>query len=250
MKHLLLFSISLLPFKCFAQNDTAEIRHSHRFYINPTQIITGQYTLAYAWNLNGGRKWYEIGAGYQYLPYSLIPWTASSNAYSTPKLGAGFTGPVLSFALTRFYVKVKRKMREDAVYDQGLQEMIRHAKPLNSIRYELQYQYLQHRADCYYAGEEDDEYTYSSVKHCLSAKVLYSKLLRGDEHHVMWESYIGIGLHGSFGQATKYMDNSIPVYGSNDYCVHDIHDPNVFTTSEHFGYLIPMIHMGIRMGFQ
>lgn len=253
MKYFLLISISFFSLKSFAQSDSGEIKHAHRFWVNPTQIITGQYTLAYAWNIRGRANWYEVAIGYQYLPQSLMKYLLidpGSSPQSSPKLGMGFTGPVISFASEEFYGKVKRGMREAAENDPHLQEMIRNVKPRNSVRYELQYQYLHHPADCYYGGEEDDSYTYSSAKHCISGKMLWSRILGSDDHRVLWESYIGIGLNAGFGKSTNYIDTTINAHGSQYYCVKDIHDPNVITSSKNFGYIIPMLHMGIRMGFQ
>ena len=253
MKCIILFSILFSSFKCLAQSDSTEIKHSHRLWINPTQIITGQYTLAYAWNIHGGSNWYEVAIGYQYLPYPIMGYlliSPGSSPQSSPKFGEGFTGPVISFTSAEYYSKVKREMRKAAEYDPALQEMILNVKPRNSIRYVLQYQYLRHRADCYYAGEEADSYTYSSTKHCLSAEALLSRSLGYYDHHILWESYVGIGLHFAIVNETKYIDPTAPPLGNHHYCVDNIHDPNVIASSELTGYLVPMIQLGIRMGFQ
>src|SRR3989442_825659 len=132
MKDLLLLFISFYSLQCVAQSDTAKIKHAHRFWINPAQIITGQYTLGYAHNLHGGNDWLEVAVGYQYIPYSIVkelPLAPEKILIgfipASPKFGVGFTGPVISFAYTEFSSKVKGAMSKAAKDDPELQEIIK-----------------------------------------------------------------------------------------------------------------------------
>src|SRR5438552_13390535 len=100
MKNFLLLIIlfSATSIYCFSQNNSDSIKR-HRFWINPTQIVTGQYTLAYSHNIHGGNNWLEVGIGYRYFPFTVPNTSPKSN----PKFGMNFTGPVISIASEEFH---------------------------------------------------------------------------------------------------------------------------------------------------
>src|ERR1041385_5192708 len=174
-KGLLLLCFSLVVGNCFGQSDSGEVKHLHRWWINPTQIVTGKYTLAYARSTNDGRNWYGVAIGYRYFPIrALEPLDAPGGNLATPKMGIEFMGPLISIASEEFYTKVKRSMRKAAEHDTSLQKIIMNTRSRNSTTYELQYQHLNHNPTCYYRGEENDSYTYSAKMNCFTGEVLFS----------------------------------------------------------------------------
>jgi len=118
------------------------------------------------------------------------------------------------------------------------------------MRLEITYEYLTHRADCYYAGEEEESYTYSAWKNVFTGKILFSRINSSDEYHTLTEWYAGAGFHVGVGQLTKYDDPDMHHYGSNYLCVQDINSPEIVKTNEFLWYLYPAIQFGLRVGFQ
>ncbi|HYV92092.1 MAG TPA: hypothetical protein VE978_09930 [Chitinophagales bacterium] len=58
---LLLITLSSAIASAASSQNNSDSTKLHRFWINPTQIIAGQYTLAYAWKIKNGNHWLEAG---------------------------------------------------------------------------------------------------------------------------------------------------------------------------------------------
>jgi len=233
MKYLLLFSISLFSLGCFAQSDTADFKHRHRVWINPTQVIIGQYTLAYGLRFYRN-NWIEAGGGYRYIPNSIVrnlpgaPQNKLFEIFANPKHGIGFTGPVAMVTFIHYY----------------------HGQYYNGAVIELFYQHLDHPPDCYYepGNESFDHYTYSSTKDNYGAKFFLLNTLASN-HHLICQWYVGGGLRLGYGVKTLYEYDS-HWYGQDHRCVADIHDPDVITSQSTFHYVTISVNIGIKLGFQ
>jgi len=230
MKYLLLFVISGFSFKCFAQRDTTEIKHSHRLWFNPTQIITGQYTVAYGLRFYKN-NWIEVGGGYKYIPTSIVrelPIAPQKffEILADPEHGLGFTGPVAMVSFIHYH----------------------EGKTFDGVSFELFYQHLSHPPDCYYEPDEyHDHNTHSSVKDNYGLKVLAIKTL-GASNHFISQLYFGGGLRLYYGELTTYYTPKM--YPGATQCVVDIHDPDVSTSQALFSNLWPSFNFGIRLGLQ
>ena len=261
MKYFLLLSISFFSLHCFAQSDSVETKHEHRVWIDPLQIVTGQYRVAYCWH--HGKGWYEAGAGYQFFPFTRAlnernyapngGYYAPGSFFATPTFGLLFYGPVASFAYDEYDLKVNKNLLKAAKKDSSIQKKVENLKRLNSIRYEVQYQFLQHKPACYYGGEQNYAYTYSSVKSAVAFKILWSRILPSHSHLIS-QVYIGPGLQVAFGSKTKYVDTAMYQggggYGGYDLCVSNINSSTIIKTTTDYSYIIPWLHFGIRLGFQ
>lgn len=236
---------------CLAQSDSKPRESKFRIWLYPTQAITGQYTLAFSWRIHRGIDWCEVGAGYRYFPYGTQnTGSAPGGVLATPDYGLRFFGPSLSFSYDQYYVKIKKRIKQTLSND-SLQTMISNSKPRNSIRYEVQYQYLEHDPVCYYKGEEKYSYTYSASKHCLTGKILWSRIFVSNDHHELAETYLGFGLQIGYGTKIQYVDTSAQGYpGKYDFCVSDVNAPTVTRNSQVLAYGLPLILLGIRFGFQ
>jgi len=250
----------LLGLLCFwgihvaAQTGTAQKHYNHRIWIDPTQIITGQYSLTYSWKAHHGINWYEITPGYRYLLYRPSGhYYAPGGILATPDFGARFYGPSISFSFDKYYLKLNSRIRQAATRDSMIRKFVANATPSNSVRWEFEYQFLQHKPACYYGGEQDYSYTYSSVKSAITGKILWSKIFLSRNEHTALETYYGLGLQWGFGKTTRYNDTLFEAHAGPryfDFCVRDLNSPDVIKTSEHLWYGIPLIYLGIRLGIQ
>ncbi len=257
MKYIILFQFLLLPFISLSQDIITQSKViKHRIYINPTTIIRGQYTLVYVWKIND-KVWLEAGAGYQYLPYSIVEWLPMAPnellfglVSALPDRGIGFTGPLFSFALEKEYVRITTRMREAIDQHPELQQTVDKTKPRSSHRLEFSYQFLRHRPDCYRAGEQGFSNTYSSYKHVFKLKFQFARFIGSMERHVLIQYYFGFSLHLNLGTTTKYIDSRIN-YPPHWQCVDDINADYVVRQLDSFNYLGGSIcNLGIRIGFQ
>src|SRR5262245_5479152 len=97
----------------FAQNDSVKKEPSFRVWVNPIQALAGQYTLSFAWRMHKKIDWFEIVPGYRYFlfgPQELH--NALGGTLATPDFGVRFYGPSLSFSYDKYYVKIKKSLRE------------------------------------------------------------------------------------------------------------------------------------------
>jgi hypothetical protein len=231
MKYILLFCISLPSINCFAQRDTSETKPSHRFWISPTQIASGHYTLSYGLRFNRN-NWIEVGGGYKYIPYSIVEELPIApqkffELFADPEHGIGFTGPVAMLSVFQYY--------ENQFF--------------NGVCLELFYQHLTHPPDCYYdpGREYHDHYTYSSTKDNYGAKFFLLRTL-ASSNHLISEWYLGGGFRLGYGETTTYYMHKM--YPSANDCVDDIHDPDVLTFQTPFNYFTVSANIGIRLGLQ
>lgn len=231
MKYLLLLSISFSSLKCFAQSDTTEVTPRHRLWINPSQIVTGQYTVAYGLRFYRN-NWIEVGGGYKYIPYSIVQELLLApqklfELFAEPEHGLGFTGPVAMISFTHYH----------------------EGKYFNGVCLELFYQHLSHRPDCYYDPDSEyhNHYTYSSTKDNYGVKFFMLKTI-GASHHFIGQGYLGGGFRLGYGEKTTYYKPKM--YPTAHECVDDIHDPDVIASKKPFNYLTASINVGIRLGFQ
>jgi hypothetical protein len=204
---------------------------SHRVFVNPTQIITGVYTVTYSWK-NRSNDFLEIGGGYQYFPFSLSnpQEPVFGDEYASPHLGLGYHGPQVSFSFTN-YSKTK---------------------PGKNTRVEVTYKYLDHPYQCYaVSGSTEYEQTFSGSKHVLIAKVLWSKTLVAKNGKTLIEPYAGVGLRCWYGHEVSYL----PLHPNDFYylCMDEKPSPANSTqqiTSFFTTVPLPAIHLGFRLGNQ
>lgn len=232
LKRLLVIQILwLAATRGFSQSPVNTDFASHRVFINPTQIITGAYTLAYSWK-NRSDDFLEIGGGYQYFPFRLASpqEPAPGDEFASPHLGLGYHGPQVSFSFTS-YSK---------------------AKPGRNTRVELTYKYLDHPYQCYtVSGSTEYFQSFSGSKHVLIAKVLWGKTIVSKNGKTLMEPYIGVGLRCWYGHEVSYL----PMHPNDfyDLCMDEKPSPANSTqeiTSFFTTFPLPAIHLGFRLGNQ
>ena len=213
MRRLFLFLI-LIPLNVNAQKDSVFVKY-HRFYLNPVNLLLGDYAICYSWKISG-RVSIEPSLGYLNVPHQpgMIDKT-------DPSYGLGYYGP---------YVRIGLK-----VYN--------HRKRKSFVSFDVAYKIQQRDVICYVDKGHNTISKSSAEREGIALRMLFGKTIPIRLSRFCFEPYAGVGIKTFWGTETDYLPFT---YG--EICM----DPNRIETTENhpINFAFQSINLGFRIGWQ